>query len=499
MRRLTRWEYNNTVRDVLGDTTEPASNFTPEARQFGFDNNADSATYHALIIEDYERASREIAARAIVDMDRLLNCNIATVGQDPCVDSFVPAIGLRLFRRPLTADERDRYLEFYADNKAKYDFSDGVRLLLSAMLQSPHFLYRIELGVSHPAAPNAVRLTAYETATRLSYLLWGTAPTPELLAAAEHGELETSAQVRAHAERMLDEDRGTRAVKNFYAQWGSLYELDNLQKEDEAFTETIAALMKQEAEAYVEYVFRDGDGTMSALLTDSTTFLNADLAEYYGISGVTGDDFTKVELDPTRASGMMTQGATMARLAHPELRSHVNRGLFVLEKLPCAPPPPPPDNVDTTLPPFDPEATSREQLEQKTSPANCKACHQLMNPVGFAFGHYDELGRWKADEHGLEVDTTAVIDGTDVQGDYAGQQDMLAAIAQSPQMHACLTIDWFRYAFGRDATHDDKCTVKPALDRFMKTGGNIRELLLALTESPAFLYRTRLDIEGGGS
>lgn len=498
MRRLTRWEYDNTVRDLVGDTTSPASGFVPEAVHFGFDNNAEGATFNAAAIEDYERAAREIAARATNDLDALLACDVASMGEDACVEAWLPTFGRKAFRRPLTDAEIERYGGFYADSKAAYGFVDALRMVLSAMLQSPHFLYRIELGVAEPSGENAVRLTPYETATRLSYLLWGTMPDDELLDAAEAGELATSDQVRAQAERMLTSPRGAEVITNFYGQWAHLDEVQNLQKEDPAFTPAIAALMQQEMEAFVEHVVLKGDATMGALLTSDVTFLNAQLAAYYGIDGVAGDEMTLVELDPARASGMLTQGALMAKLAHPELKSAVNRGLFVLEKLLCAPPPPPPNNIDATLPGFDPEATSRQQLEQKTSEGTCHACHVVMNEIGFAFGHFDELGRWEQDEHGLPVDTSATIEGTDIAGDYAGHEDLLAALAKSPQMHACVTVDWFRYAFGRDALEaDEACTVQPSLDRFLETGGSIRELLLGLTESPAFLYRTKIDSEGG--
>ena len=510
LRRLTRWEYNNTVRDLLGDTTEPASGFAPEARQFGFDNNADGATFNATVIEDYERAAWDIAERAAQDLPGLLGCDPASEGEDACAEGFIDRFGRKAFRRPLSVDERDRFVAFYDDNRQAYGFEDAVKMLLAGILQSPSFLYRIELGTAVPASlgagslgagslgagsPDAVRLTPWETATRLAYLLWGTTPDDDLLAAAEAGALDTPEQVAAQARLMLEGEKGTRAVTNFYAQWAHLHEVQNLQKQDPAFTSDIALLMQQETEAFVDHLMRDGDGTVKSLLSSPTSFMNAELASYYGVEGVEGTDFQQVDLDPERASGIMTQGAMMARLSHPEM---VSAGQFVLEKLLCAPPPPPPNDVDATLPGFDPNATSREQLEQKTSAPKCSACHSLMNPIGFAFGHYDQLGRWQDDEHGLTIDTSATVTGTDVAGDYADHRALLVAISESHQMAECMSVDWFRYAFGRDAADEDVCTLEPAIQRFDESGGDIRGLLLALTESPAFLYRRRFDTEQGG-
>ena len=244
MRRLTRWEYNNTVADLLGDTTAPASAFVPEAGQFGFDNAAAGATLSDVVVEQFESAARTLAANAVTDLPTLLGCDVATTGEDACADQFIERFGRRVFRRPLTEDEIARYQALYQSSNASFGFSKAIELVLSGMLQSPHFLYRIE--IDNTASTTAVPVHAYEMASRLSYFLWGTAPDDELLDAAENGELETPADVEREARRMIEHDHGTRAVKNFFGQWAKLRDLPLIERDEALFPAETPALMQEE-------------------------------------------------------------------------------------------------------------------------------------------------------------------------------------------------------------------------------------------------------------
>ena len=327
LRRLTRWEYNNTVHDLLGDTTAPADQFSAESRQLGFTNGAASTPMSAGVVEEYERAARALAAKAVLAPVTLLGCDPAAKGEDACADEFVARFGRRAFRRPLTAEELAAYHTFYTTQKAAYGFTTAIELFVGAVLQTPSFLYQVELGMPDPAAPDALRLTGHEIASRLSYLLWGTMPDDDLLDAAEKGELATTEAVRARAVKMLDDPRGAAVVQDFYVQWGRLGAVPTLHKNAAEFTPAIGTLMLTEARLFVDDVVRHGDGTMSALLTTPVTFVNADLAAFYGIKGPSGAAFERVELDPKRYSGLLTQGALMATLApHRELHPLEIRG-----------------------------------------------------------------------------------------------------------------------------------------------------------------------------
>ncbi len=485
MRRLTRWEYNNTVADLLGDTTAPASSFVPEAGQFGFDNAAAGATLSDVVVEQFESAARGLAANAVSNMPGLLACDVETTGEDACAAEFIERFGRRVFRRPLNEDEAARYQALYEASKASYGFSTAIELLLSGMLQSPHFLYRIE--IENSASTTVVPVHAYEMASRLSYFLWGTAPDDALLDAAENGELETPADVEREARRMIGHDHGTRAVKNFFEQWAKLRDLPLIERDEEIFPAEMPVLMQEELDRYVEDVFR-ASGTWSAMLSEPTTFLNEELASYYGIEGVTGD-WQRVELDPERYPGILTRGGLLAVLGHPDQPSPVLRGKFIREQVFCDPPPPPPCNADTTLPPIDPDATARQQLEQKTSGDACVGCHSFLNPPGFAFDHFDQVGKWRETDHGLEIDTTGELVMTDVDGEFEGHVDLIQRFADSPEAEACMTTHWFRYAYGRGVTEADTCTQEDLSTMFAESGGDLRELMVALTQTRAFLYR----------
>ncbi len=490
MRRLTRWEYDQTVHDLLGDTTSPAAGFVPEAVQFGFDNGALGATLSAVVVEQFETAANDLASDAVTDMPGLLGCDPAVVGEAECVAEFIPRFGLRAFRRPLTPEEQQRIGDAFALNHAAHGLSTAVEMLVSAFLQSPHFLYRLEFGMPDPAGETAVRLTDYEVASRLSYLLWGSMPDEELLSAAETGALSDAAQIRAQAERMLADPRGARAIRNFYEQWSGARDLDKIER-SAPYSPEIAELQRQELGLFADDVVRAQDGRFETLMTSPVTFVNDDLAAFYGFPAPGSTDLVRVELDAARYPGIVTRGAPLALHAHPAQPSIVLRGKFLLEQVLCSPPPPPPCNADTSLPPIDPLSTARQQLETKTSVEPCKSCHAVINPPGFSLDHFDELGRWRDDEHGLPIDPSGVLVGTDASGPFANHTELLARLAASEEARTCMVTHWFRYAFGRDSTEADGCTVDQVNAVFAESDGNLRELLIALTQTDAFLYRTR--------
>ncbi len=494
LRRLTRWEYNNTVAVLLGATDQPANDFVPEAIQLGFDNNADGATVSGVLVAQHEEAASKLARAAVANLTGLLGCNPAMRGEDTCAAEFIPTFGRRALRHTLSPSEVARYTAFYAKRRQASSFAEAIELTVRAMLLSPWFLYRPELGASDPAAAGALRLTGYEVASRLSYLFWGTMPDDALLDAAARGKLATRADVRGSAERLLADDRGQRAVKNFYAQWARLPLLSSLSR-GVAFTPAVAALQRQETETFVDDVVRRGDGLWSTLLTAPHTFVNAALGTFYGLAGAPkGDAFQKLALDGSRYAGLLTQGSLMTLLSHPGQTSPVLRGQFVREKILCEPPLAPPDNVDTTVPAPDPKTSPREQLERKTQTVQpCKACHDILNPPGFAFDHFDWTGRWRNTDHdSLAIDTRGTLVGTDVDGPFPDHVGLAARLATSRRSRECAVTQWFRYAYGRDHGPADECTMGELRALFESGRGDIRALVLALVGTEAFLYRAPL-------
>jgi len=494
LRRLTRWEYNNTVADLLGDVTHPADQFVPEAVQLGFDNNADGATLSAVLISQQEDAAGRLASVAVAKLSTLLACDSAARGEEVCATEFIARFGRRALRHTLSAAERDRFEAFYKQERASGTYSETIEQIVRAMLLSPYFLYRPEFGGTAPDAKTARPLSDHELASRLSYLFWGSMPDDVLQDAADAHQLSTPQQIRFQAERLLSHARGQNSIKNFYSQWASLSQLSSTTR-DRIYTPQIAALQQQETEAFVDEIIRKGDGRWSTMLTAPLSFQNDTLSAFYGLPG--GDKaLTQVALDPKRHSGLLTQGSLMTLLAHPGQTSPVLRGKFLLERVLCLPPPPPPNDVDLTVPAPDPNVSPRQQLEQKTQTVSqCKGCHAIINPPGFAFDHFDAMGRWRdAEENKLAIDASGELLGTDVDGPFSDHVDLARLLAESKTSRECVVTEWFRYAYGRDHGDIDTCTVDELHASFEASKGDIRQLLLDLAETEAFRYLSALEV-----
>ncbi len=491
VRRLTNREFDNTIRDLLGDDSRRGESFAPDAQSLGFDNMAQTQSVSPLLAEQYESAVREIATTASGDVQSLLGCDPDS--DATCVRKFVTTFGKRAFRRPLEATEIDRRVSFYDQMKASYGTSDGVRLLLEAFLLSPSFLYRLELDGA-VAGADVVKLSAYEVATRLSYFLWGSMPDDELFAAADAGQLETPGDVAEQARRMLQDPRARDAVASFTSQWLSLARLDSTEKDPAlfpGFTAGIRPLLREQTLRFFDYVLFEGDARWETLLTSKIGFLNQELGAFYGVSQPpSGEALQKVELDE-HASGFLTHAGLLSILAHENQTSLVERGKFVREMLLCDDLPSPPPDLVVVPPDPDPNATTRERFAEHVKDPSCALCHDRMDPIGFTFEHFGADGRWREKENGLPIDASGELTGTDADGKLDGVRSLAERLAQSEQVQKCVVMTWFRYAHGRGQEEADACSIESARQIFSETGGNVLELIVALTKTDAFLYRTK--------
>jgi hypothetical protein len=495
IRRLTAWEYDATIADLLGDDSHPSEGF-PQEGGSGFDNNADVSSVTWLMANKYMLAAEAIAERAVADLPGLLSCDAAT---DGCVEGWIESFGPRAWRRPLTPDELASLVALYEGNLAAYDTSAAVSLTLQAMLQSPYFLYRVELGVPGESGEAAVPLDDWEMASRLSYFLWGSMPDEALFSAAASGALSSRDEIEAQARRMLDDPRARRMVSHFYEQWLGYHELDFVDKDTAMFagwTPEIAQRQRAEAEAFLDHVMFDDDATLQTLLTAPYTFADAELASWYGLPAP--DATGKVTSDDIELSGILSLGGVLSVHSKTNSTNPIGRGLFVREQLLCTIPPPPPDDVDIVPPTPDPNATTREQYEQHREDPACAGCHVLFDPVGFGFEHYDATGRWRTTENGFDIDASGELAATDVDGDFVGARELGERLAGSEQVAGCVARQWFRFAYGRSESEElDACNLETIDAAFAESGHDMRELLVALTQTDAFLFRTAYADEGG--
>jgi hypothetical protein len=496
IRRMTRFEYNNTVRDLLGDTTGPANDFGAEEEALGFNNNAANLVTSSTLAEKYMKAAEAIAERATDPLGKVVSCDPAAIGEEACAKQFIASFGKRAFRRPLEADETDMFFGLYQLGRAETDFRLGIEMVIQAALQAPQFLYRVEIdGAPLDGHEGIVRLNDWEMASRLSYFLWGTMPDDTLFAAAEAGALHTKEQIAAQARRMMDDPKAHDAVGNFHLQWLDYNRIANVGKDVSLFpgwSTAIKDLMRQETQAFIDSaVFGEG-GDYKTLITAPYSYMNADLAAFYGLPAAEappGSDFQRVDLDPSQRAGLLTMGTLLTINAHSNQTSPVHRGKLVREAFLCDQMPPPPANVMITVPAPDPGSTARERFAEHSTNPSCHVCHELMDGIGFGFENYDGVARYRTEENGKPIDATGEVIKSDIDGAFDGAVELSHKLAESRKARDCYATQWFRFAYGRGETKEDVCTMDALHSAFASSGGNIKELLIGLTQTDAFLYR----------
>jgi len=499
LRRLDLAEYAQTVHDLLNvDTSDVTSTFPPDNTGLGFTNNADVLTVNSLLAEKYMTASETYAAAAVANLTTLLPCNQMTVGEDACAKQFITAFGLRAFRRPLTTDESTTLFNLYTAGKTGATFSDGITVLIEGFLQSADFLYRVE--ATDPSAPltSVTPVAPYEMATRLSYFFWGTFPDQMLFDAAGAGQLSTSAQIKAQVTRMMADPRAKVAVASFHDEWLSSGLVVGAQKDMTMFpefTDAIRGDMQQEASTFIDQVFWT-DGKLETLLSAPYSYMNQELAKFYGVTPPTAAGFQKVMLDPTQRAGIVTQPAILAVNAKPNQTSPVARGKYIREQFLCQQLPPPPVGLVIVAPNVTPGSTTRQRFAMHEQVASCAACHKLMDGIGLGFEQYDPLGRWRTTDQGLPIDASGTIISTDdMNGDFTGGVELATKLAGSAQVRGCVIRQWFRFANGRSEIPADQCTLQSLNDQFDAEGHDMRQLLGNIAMSDAFRYKLT---QGGG-
>jgi hypothetical protein len=493
MRRLSNIEYANSAKDLLAvvpgiDATidDAVADFPPESESLGFRNAADLLTVGSLVAQKYLEAAEVIAAQA-AQASQILPCE-PSAGESACARQFIETFGERAYRRPLGVDEVAAYQAVYDEGSAGYTFQDGIEWVIFSMLQSPHFLHRVELGRAQIG--ELTQPTPYETAARLSYLIWQSVPDAELLAAAAAGELETAEQLEAQARRLLADVKAERLFE-YFDQWLDLDKVGDLQRDATAFpglAPDFGGLLQQETHAFVRGLFQSG-GSYQELLTAPYTYANAALATHYGLPGATGAEFVRV--DAAGRSGVLTQGSLLAH--DKETRtSIVRRGLKVRIDMLCQIVPAPPPDVNINLEGVGEGLSQSERLELHRAEPSCAGCHALMDPIGQAFEAFDAVGRWRSsDELGKPIDTTAVISGTrDADATVANAAELGQRLAQSQEARECYVLQNFRFFYGRDKAEVDQCSMAQLYKAFDGSQHNLVELLVALTQTDAFRYRS---------
>ena len=489
--RLTQRQYHNCVESLLGPGL-PTPALEPDTNPYLFFSiGAASTTVSELGVQQYEEAAEQISHAVFDDPARreaLVGCLPAAPG-DACVADFIARFGRRAYRRPLAPDEQTRWLGISSE-LAVGDPWQGLRYVVSGMLQSPSFLYRVELGEPDPGDPTRLRFTGHEMASRLSFLLWNTTPDDALLDAAAAGDLLTADGLELAAERLLADPRARVAIQEFFAQFLDLGRLDGVTRDPARypqFSPTMLASMRTEVQLLVDDLIHRRDGDIRSIFSTRNTFLNSELAALYGVpaEGATPVTFVPVELpaDGARA-GLLTLGAFLTMNAHETENSPTARGKYVRARVLCQDVPAPPPDIDLNLDPKEGEEdmTLRQRLEAHRSNPACAGCHAFIDPPGFLFEHFDPIGAWRDLDNNQPIDASGDLDGKPL----ASARELADVLKEDARVGRCMVTQLYRHAIGRREVVSER----PGLDevdlRFTEAGHKFRELLLALVTSEVF-------------
>lgn len=492
LRRLTQFEYDNTLRDLAN---VPHTELPAEDIGNLFSNDVARQSVPPKLVPAYHASAASVAASLTsgANIGKLAACATSPAGADETgcarqvVQSFVP----KAYRRPLAQDEIDGLVQLFQTIRgAGQSFQSSIAAMIEAVLQGPDFLYRPEFGVAVDGRADVRRVSDVEMAVRLSYLLWGSMPDQALTDAAAAGELHTPEQIKAAATRLLADGsrRSHDVVRYFFDYLLPIQALSALTRDPDLFpgsgyTSAIGPLMRAEAETLLDKEVFEGSGTWPGILTVDHTYANADLAAYYGLSGVVGTDFQKVPLDGVKRAGLLTLGGIVTGPIHSNMTNPVTRGgTFIYKTLLCKKIAPP---ANIVIPPLDPDSapTARQRFAMHEV-GYCAGCHAVFDPIGFALENFDAIGRWRDQENGVDIDATG---GTAELGSFKGAIELGRKLAESETVQGCFAERWMDFGYGR-TTDPSSCALARVQEQFKAAGFNVQQLMVALTQTDDFLY-----------
>lgn len=495
LRRLNSVEYRASVRDLFVGIELPELEVPVDALQDGYTTVAAGQAPSALSVEQYQHSASKIAQVVVGERARWAPCVADT---EACARETLEQLAERAYRRPLAEDERAQIVDLVVAAGAWGGPAASIEAGVEAVLQSPHFLYRPEFGGDEAMGAARV-LSAHELATRLSYFLTASMPDAELLAAADSGALLTEGGLRAQAERLLRDPRARDVLTDFFVQWLRLDRLDSMSLDPNAFPEFDDALredLKASVLQFVDYALWEAD-SFQFLMAGSLGFVNDRLASLYGLIPPGTQELVVTELDPAERRGLLTQPGVLAASSHGLRHSPILRGVAMLDSILCQPVPAPPagilDMSEASM--VDPQAicTTRDEVAlSHTSRAGCQSCHQAIDGAGFAFEHYDALGRYRSEENGCAIDATASFAAPELGRGVADAVALADRLAVSPTVTQCFGRQLFRFALGRTEQSADHCEIAQLVEPLVGNRDSLQELVLALVQSPSFRSRPSL-------
>ena len=504
LRRLNKYEYNYTIRDLIGLDLKPADDFPADEVGYGFDNIGDVLSIPPILMERYLSTAEKVLEKAIVaDMPKgkkapephrriIFAEPKGKLDRRDTARKNLERFATRAYRRPARSEEVSRLLKLFdLAEKGGESFERGIQVACSAVLSSPHFLFRVELD-SEPRNPAAIHpVTDWELASRLSYFLWSSLPDEELFEHARKGTLNKDGNLEKQARRMIADGKSRGLLKTFSALWLGSRQMKNVSPDPAQFPkfdEELRDAMRRETEMFFDEVMRK-DLSVLTFLDADFTFLNERLAKHYGVPDVKGSEMRRVALKDTVRGGVLTQGTVLTVTSNPTRTSPVKRGKWILEQILGTPPPPPLPGNDS-LKEDGGEAlkgTLRQRTEQHRKNPECATCHEKMDPLGFALESFDAVGKWRERDGEFPIDASAVLpDGTKFEGARGLKQ---ALLARQDDFCRAFAEKMLTFALGRGLEPTDSAAVEGIVKRLQADELRFSALVLGIVTSQPFLYR----------
>jgi len=486
MRRLSQGEVRAALTALLGSDPGADVELLPEDRRTPFDNDYTTQEASTALVEGAKAVADRAAERLLADpvqRDRVVGCAPTGPADDACLRQFVTRFGRLAWRSPLEAEEIDHFVEVAgAAAVLRGDFMVGVSLVVRALLQSPRFLYLVEIGAPVARTPGLVRLTAFEVAARLAFFLWGAPPDDALLDDAAAGRLDSAEGIRATAERMLGDPRARAQVDRLHAMWLG-YERIQLSAD-------LATRMRAETDALVERVVFDDDASWLDLFTASDTFVDDTLAAHYGLPLPGSDAPVWVPYGDSGRGGLLSHGSFLSVVPKFGDTSPTQRGKLIRTRLLCQEIPPPPPNVNADEPPVSETSNCKwDRYAAHRSTGSCRSCHEQMDPIGFGLERFDETGAYRLHDDGAPECAIAGEGELVGVGTFQGPAELGALLAGSAEFDACFVSQLFGFAAGRTHREEDAVWLDEMTDRFREGDHRLDALLVAYVTDPMFRHR----------
>jgi hypothetical protein len=504
LRTLLGWQYRNAVGALLGTEAANAVEPPPDSAINGFDAiGASQLALSPSAIEKYERSALRAAQAALSSTTgraALIGCTPRSASDEVCLREFLTRFGRRAWRRPLSETELASWVTVGRGAATAYnDFYRGAEFAVAGLLQSPHFIYMVEVGQPDPKSPGRRKLTGLELATRLSFFLAGTGPSEELLAAAEQGALDTQEGVRANAQQLVSRPEAREALSHFFDEYLRLREMPGRSKDSTLFpffTPELASGMREETQRFLTDLVWERNADFRDAFDADYTFVNTELATLYGLAGVPAAGFTRVTLPPeTGRGGLLGQASLLSLLSYQSTTSPTQRGKFVRERLLCQPIAAPPSGVVPSFPeprPGEAPKTMREKLVEHQQNPSCSGCHRLMDPIGLGLENFDPVGRFRDSDRGALIDPVSTFDQF---GTFRNPRELGRLLRQHERTVPCFVRNLFRMATGHVEVEGETAPLVALDVAFAASGYHLRDLLVDIASSDAFRYASAQEVQ----